>query len=405
MFKLLVFIALFGCASAYTGRADTKTVETLTKKFVSTWGTDQEEQLLPEFFDDDSKIVFRSELPFGGTYEGLKGAQLFNARFDRTFREIKFKVVDAKFDEAKGMAILSVMNDVVFADSSEWSEMHLMLFIEWNQHTGKVIKSLTVNPNIQKTMATYKTKAEKSLHQIINQFYKSSNEELMDSSNPLWNKMSENIKLQVHISPEDSSSKTVWHGKEEVMAAMKRKGHMCAKSPLCQALQKKSYHLKFNIIHSDDVSVWVNIQFMGHDLAVDHYMFDDDGKLLEEQVYMTGPLKPWMAGPWPMPTGETMSTEESDRDKTGMMTTVPDLADIEGVDFGDMTQIIKSGSELANGGVSKTVEELDMDDYELSEGEIVTDKDLRSASYTRRAFERGRYNLNNLNQKRQPGRG
>lgn len=369
MYKLLVCCVLLGCISAYSGLADTNTVEMLTKRFVSTWGKKQDEDLLPEFFDDKSKIVFRSELPFGGTYEGLEGALLFGARFLRSFNDIHFEVVGAKFDEAKGVAILSVINKVMFAGSKEWSELPLIHVIEFNQFSGKIRKYLLVNPEISMTMEAYHTKAEKTLHRMMNQYFKSTYEEVMDQSHPIWTQIADDVKLQIHMYPGDLMNRTVWRGKEQLREAMEEKGKICAKSPMCKILENKIYHLKFNTIYSDDDNIWATIQFSDHDIALVSYKFDRDGKLAEENIYMTGPTKPWMVYPWPMPTTtsedleeeEAPSTEEPSSEETTEEDTKEDKSDFftEPKDFNKNNWLTEGKSSQLGANTAQTLTDAD----------------------------------------------
>lgn len=290
--KVTIFLALFALlVLPFPGLAAKNTVEKLTIRFLEvilTPPVNPNEKDLNDFFDANSYISFQSGLPFAGEFTGTEGAALMYTSFLRSFKDIEPEVTATQVNEAKGIALIKMVDHAVFAHNEKKTDLALLTIIEWNQNTGKIMNLFLVDTDIKTTMENYQTNAEKAFDQMMQLYFKSTYEDLLDGKSTLWSRVCHDVKFTVHVYPEDILARTEWNGKDQAVSAFKEVTKLHMGSQLLKIVQDNIYRQKKNVFFSDNNNVWGSIQLDSHLYALTHYQFNDKGQLCGQDIYMAG---------------------------------------------------------------------------------------------------------------------
>lgn len=306
------------------------------------------------FFDDTSVVQVYSELPFGGTYQGLDQIKRMYKRFSLSMEVTRQNFQLLGVNEAEGMAMLEVDILGTFKRTGKQAQLKLIMALEVDPVQKKILSLIVVNKNKAQAIRAFSTPAETLLQNLIKMAFQSDYEQLVAGTAPFWNLVSNNIKVKANMYPESQElfGQSEWNGKQALIEHMKDVKEL--DYAFIKQMPKLLAETTSKVLFSDDDDVWVKFEWPGYgDGMIKHYKFDNQGKLAEEEITLLKALKPWQVFPAPFSGEQAQDKNQKQQQPYGNAKT--ELAKEFGngglLDF--LQKKIKLGNTMHTGNIEK----------------------------------------------------
>lgn len=274
---------------------------------------------LYDIYDQESLLMAESVAFGAGTYEGediIKFMQLKDKEIDG--KSATVTVTGASIDQAKNTAIVKTAISGVFKRTGKPFSTTVVHVFERDPTTRLVKFHVMIDSNLEETSMQYNSRASLLLKDLYWSMFESDKSELQDINSNLWQKISDDIQVTVHVDPkrifpEDIGN--VWEGKQEVLEGWQFVENLHKEMKKTKAgsggsrgagsagghTADKYENIQLKVLFEDDENVWVGIMCEKKLHALIHYKFpfEEQGKLGSEEIWLAKPVYPWQVYPWP----------------------------------------------------------------------------------------------------------